>query len=98
MSLLDMFQRSLTTSALKIVGGMELSLTSSSFRTIQHNQISPAFVNKITKAFLDAIYAFLDGLVHLTSPEWSVAPETCSPGQQLVSRPFDLNDTVSAIR
>lgn len=96
MSLLDVFQRHLTTSALKIAGGIELSSTSS-FRTIQHGQITPAFTNKITKAFLDAIYAFLDGLVHLTSSEWSVSPETCGPGQQmqLLSRPFDLNDTVS---
>ena len=57
----------------------------------------PAFTIKITKAFLDAIYAFLDGLVHLTSPEWCVTPETCGPGQHLLSKPFDLNDTVSVM-
>ncbi|KAI9568121.1 exocyst complex component Sec5-domain-containing protein [Boletus coccyginus] len=92
MSLLDVFQRHLTTSALKIAGGIELSSTSSSFRTIQQNQISPAFMAKITKAFLDAVYAFLDGLVHLTSPEWSITTETSGPSQQSPSKPFDLND------
>lgn len=97
MSLLDAFQRHLTTSALKFAGGIELSSTSSSFRTIQQNQISPAFMAKITKAFLDAVYAFLDGLVQLTSPEWSITTETSGPGQQAPSKPFDLNDVVSTI-
>lgn len=95
MSLLDVFQRHLTTSVLKVAGGIELLSTSSSFRTIQHNHITPAFTVKITKAFLDAVYAFLDGLLHLTSSEWTVAPETCGPGQQSLPNPFDLNDTVS---
>ena len=95
MSLLDVLQRHLTTSALKIAGGIELSSTSASFRTIQQNQISSAFMAKITKAFLDAVYAFLDGLVHLTSPEWSITTETSSPSQQSPSKPFDLNDVVS---
>ncbi|KAG8216446.1 exocyst complex component Sec5-domain-containing protein [Butyriboletus roseoflavus] len=92
MFLLDVFQRHLTTSALKFAGGIELSSTSSSFRTIQQNQISPAFMAKITKAFLDAVYAFLDGLVLLTSPEWSITTENSGPGQQSPSKPFDLND------
>ncbi|KAF8434522.1 exocyst complex component Sec5-domain-containing protein [Boletus edulis BED1] len=93
MSLFDVFQRQLTTHALKFAGGIELSSTSSSsFRTIQQNQISHAFMIKITKAFLDAVYAFLDGLVHLTSSEWSVTTETAGPSQQLPSKPYDLND------
>ncbi|KAG9311750.1 exocyst complex component Sec5-domain-containing protein [Chiua virens] len=91
MPVLDVFQRHLTTSALKIAGGIELSSTSSSFRTIQ-NQILPAVAGKITKAFLDAIYAFLDGLIHLTSPEWCVITEASGPDQPLSSKPYDLND------
>ena len=35
----------------------------------KQNAISQVFVTKITKAFLDALYAFLDGLVHLASDE-----------------------------
>ncbi|KAF8553802.1 hypothetical protein OG21DRAFT_1603880 [Imleria badia] len=92
MSLLDVFQRQLTTAALKLAGGIELASTASSFRTIQQNLISPAFMTKITKAFLDAVYAFLDGLVHLTSPEWSMTAETSGSSQQLPSKLFDLND------
>ncbi|KAF8841998.1 hypothetical protein BDN67DRAFT_900284 [Paxillus ammoniavirescens] len=92
MSLLEVFQRHLATSSFKIAGGIELSSSTSSFRTIQQNHIQPAFTRKITKAFLDAVYAFLDGLVHLTTPDWSDTTETSSIGQSTPSRPFDLND------
>lgn len=97
MSLLDIFQRHLITSALKIAGGIELSSTSSSFRTIQQGLIPPAFTTKITKAFLDAIDAFLDGLVHLTSPEWTVTMETSGLSQPSLIKLYDLNDVVSMI-
>ncbi|KIJ14534.1 hypothetical protein PAXINDRAFT_100026 [Paxillus involutus ATCC 200175] len=92
MSLLEVFQRHLATSSFKIAGGIELSSSASSFRTIQQNHIQPAFTRKITKAFLDAVYAFLDGLVHLTTPDWSDTTEISSFGQSTPSRPFDLND------
>ncbi|KIK99659.1 hypothetical protein PAXRUDRAFT_8739 [Paxillus rubicundulus Ve08.2h10] len=92
MSLLEVFQRHLATSSFKIAGGIELSSSASSFRTIQQNHIQPAFALKITKTFLDAVYAFLDGLVHLTTPEWTDTMETSSTSQSAPSRPFDLND------
>ncbi|KAF9239346.1 exocyst complex component Sec5-domain-containing protein [Melanogaster broomeanus] len=92
LSLLEVFQRHLATAEFKIAGGIELSSSASSFRTIQQNHIPPAFALKITRTFLDAVYAFLDGLVRLTSPEWSVTIETSNVGQSMPSKPFDLSD------
>ncbi|KIM53074.1 hypothetical protein SCLCIDRAFT_32138 [Scleroderma citrinum Foug A] len=94
MSLLEVFQRHMTLSALKIAGGVELTSTTSSLRTIQQNYVSPQFTQKITRAFLDSIYAFLDGLVHLTSNELQVGAENLAT---LTNRPtpsklFDLRD------
>ncbi len=62
------FQKQVTTSAFKIAGGVDLSTASSSRQTKQ-NPVAPEFVTKIMKAFLDSLYAFLDGLVHLASDE-----------------------------
>lgn len=42
-------------------------------QTVRQRPIAGEFSNKITKTFLDAIYAFLDGLVHLSSDESPVA-------------------------
>ena len=64
------FQKQITTSAFKIAGGVDLSSSSSSSsRAKTQNPIATEFVTKITKAFLDSLYAFLDGLVHLASDE-----------------------------
>ncbi|KAI0694957.1 exocyst complex component Sec5-domain-containing protein [Cytidiella melzeri] len=64
------FQRQMTTSAFKIAGGVDLSSSAvSASRLVKQNPIAPVFVSKITKAFLDSLYAFLDGLVHLASDE-----------------------------
>jgi hypothetical protein len=65
---MELFQRHVTTAAFKIAGGVDLSSTALS-KPVKQNPIATAFVSKITKAFLDAIYAFLDGLVCLTSDE-----------------------------
>lgn len=35
----------------------------------KQKQIPPVFSNKVTKAFLDSLYSFLDGLVHLASDD-----------------------------
>ncbi|KAL0958155.1 hypothetical protein HGRIS_000321 [Hohenbuehelia grisea] len=71
LSLTESFQRYITTGAYKLASGLDLSGSSSSSLLKQGRQsaIPHAFVAKITKAFLDAIYAFLDGLVHLASDE-----------------------------
>jgi exocyst complex component 2 len=62
------FQRHLTTEAFKIAGGLDLNASSAS-KPVKQNRVALEFVTKITKSFLDALYAFLDGLVHLASDE-----------------------------
>ncbi|KAI0305323.1 exocyst complex component Sec5-domain-containing protein [Multifurca ochricompacta] len=66
------FQRQVTTWAFKFANGAEVSSTSSRF---PRRSIPNEFVIKITKAFLDATYAFLDGLVRLAA-EGSPITET----------------------
>ncbi|KAJ7039787.1 exocyst complex component sec5 [Mycena alexandri] len=65
---MELFQRQVTTAAFKLAGGVDLS-TANISKSVKQNPIPSAFVSKITKAFLDALYAFLDGLVHLASEE-----------------------------
>ncbi|KAK7036624.1 Exocyst complex component S5 [Paramarasmius palmivorus] len=65
---MELFQRHVTTAAFKLAGGVDLS-SSSLTKPLKQNPIPSAFVSKITKAFLDVLYAFLDGLVHLASEE-----------------------------
>ncbi|KAI0634867.1 exocyst complex component Sec5-domain-containing protein [Trametes polyzona] len=83
------FQKQITTCAFKVAGGVDLSSSgSSSSRPTKQNPIPPEFVAKITKAFLDSLYAFLDGMVHLASDESPTAsgikalppPSTIVPG------------------
>lgn len=57
----------MTTVAYKLAGGVDSS--SSLSKPLKQNLIPQIFVSKITKAFLDALYAFLDGLVLLASDE-----------------------------
>lgn len=70
------FQKYVTTAVFKIAGGVDLNAASSTSlsRTVKQNRIAPAFVAKITKSFIDSLYAFLDGLVHLASEENDVKP------------------------
>ncbi|KAI0938572.1 hypothetical protein AcW1_001724 [Taiwanofungus camphoratus] len=71
LSRMRVFQKQMTTCAFKIAGGVDLSSSSnmSSSRSSKRKTIGSEFVAKITKAFLDSLYAFLDGLVHLASDE-----------------------------
>jgi exocyst complex component 2 len=57
------FQKFVTTAAYKIASGV----TDSS--GTKQKQIPLVFSNKVTKAFLDSLYSFLDGLVHLASDD-----------------------------
>lgn len=66
---LESFMRHLATSAFKIVGGVSTDSGSGMLRVTQQNIVPPAFTSKITKAFLDAIYAILDGFVVLVAEE-----------------------------
>ncbi|KIP09756.1 hypothetical protein PHLGIDRAFT_126060 [Phlebiopsis gigantea 11061_1 CR5-6] len=70
LSQIRLFQRQVTAGAFKLAGGIDLTsgLTSTS-RLVKQNPVPAILVNRITKAFLDTLYAFLDGLVHLASDE-----------------------------
>lgn len=61
------FQRHLTTEAFKIAGGIDLS--PSTTKPLRQHRIPANFITRITKSFLDSLYAFLDGLVLLASEE-----------------------------
>ncbi|KAJ7599226.1 exocyst complex component sec5 [Mycena floridula] len=69
---LEHFQRNITTAAFKLAGGVDLA-TSPLTKPVKQNSIAGAFVTKITKAFFDTLYAFLDGLVNLASDEAPIA-------------------------
>ncbi|KZP15940.1 hypothetical protein FIBSPDRAFT_1047870 [Athelia psychrophila] len=68
---IEAFQRHLTTAAFKISGGVDLSSNAIAPKMAKQNSIAPIFVSKITRSFLDALYAFLDGMVNLASDESS---------------------------
>jgi exocyst complex component 2 len=63
---IELFQRQLTTATFKLAGGVELS-SSSLLKSSKQHATPQAFVSKIVKAFMDTLYAFLDGLVLLAS-------------------------------
>ncbi|OCH93951.1 hypothetical protein OBBRIDRAFT_789821 [Obba rivulosa] len=69
LSRIRLFQKHITSCAFKIAGGSDLSYSNPASRIVKQNTIAPEFVSKVTKAFLDTLYAFLDGLVHLASDE-----------------------------
>jgi exocyst complex component 2 len=71
LSQLQSFQRHITTTMFKLAGGIDL-ITSATGRVEQH-PVAPAFIQKIVRAFLDSLYAVLDGLVHLASEESPIA-------------------------
>lgn len=77
LSQIRLFQRHVTTGAFKIAGGVDLSSTAvSTSRLVKQNPVPQTFVSRIAKAFLDTLYAFLDGMVHLASDE---SPKTIEP-------------------
>ena len=57
----------MTTTAFKLAGGVEPA--SSLSKASKQNPVPQIFVSKITKAFLDALYSLLDGMVLLASDE-----------------------------
>jgi exocyst complex component 2 len=64
---IHLFQRHITTDAFRIAGGVDLSSTRS--KPLKQHTIGSDFLAKITKAVLDSLGAFLDGLVYLTSDD-----------------------------
>lgn len=101
LSQMHTFQKHATTCAFKIAGGVELSGNTSLTLTRSSKQtaLAPVFVQKIIKAFLDSLYAFLDGLVHLASDESStdasavIAEAVTSPGTSSLAT-IDVRNTV----
>lgn len=93
----------MTTVAYKIASGADLPVSSS--KASKQSPIPQVFASKITRAFLDAIYAFLDGLVLLTSSEppvlekppsnMGVVPPAEGAIEMSLQELVDLKDTVS---
>ncbi|EED84825.1 predicted protein [Postia placenta Mad-698-R] len=71
LSKLRVFQKEMSTCAFKIAGGADLSTSSTMFssRPSKRKAVALEYTGKITKAFLDSLFAVLDGLVHLASDE-----------------------------
>jgi exocyst complex component 2 len=105
LSQFELFQRHMTTVAYKIAA--EADLPASSSKSSKHSPIPQVFASKITKAFLDAIYAFLDGLVLLASEEspvlekpssnMEVVPSAEGAVEMSLQELVDLKDGVSLI-
>jgi len=97
---IELFQRQLTTAAFKLAGGLDLS-SSSLVKPSRQHTIPQAFVSKIVKAFLDTLYAFLDGLVLLTSDASPIVtgkrpvPDT---GPSIGPNPLRLLDLTDSVR
>ncbi|KAF8634820.1 hypothetical protein AX17_004072 [Amanita inopinata Kibby_2008] len=93
---IELFQRHMTTVAFKIAIGADLS--SGSSKPARQNPINQTFVHKIAKAFVDALYAILDGLVLLASDESPIAKkkmldmETPSPAGSNPLEQLDLTN------
>ncbi|KAF9652669.1 hypothetical protein BDM02DRAFT_3153533 [Thelephora ganbajun] len=90
------FQRHLTTAAFKLAGGVDLPSASNPHKPLKQHVISQGFLSKITKAFLETVYAFLDGLAHLASEESPIShahqAAVIDMGTALGSNPLELLD------
>lgn len=100
LSHMEHFQRHLTTTAFKLAGGVDLSSSISLSKPTKQNPVPQVFVTRITKAFLDALYAFLDGLVLLASDESPITTGKTLPDEDESSGTnhldlLDLGDGVS---
>ena len=60
--------------------------------------LAPEFSGKIVKAFLDSLYAFLDGLVHLASDESPTAEARANVSPAPGTNPLELVDMRNAVR
>jgi exocyst complex component 2 len=96
------FQRQVTTWAFKFASGAaEAQSSSSSSSRSGRRPIPNAFVSKISKTFLDATYAFLDGLVLLAtegSPVTDAENSHTMMGSVEAGRRIDTSEMVSGTR
>lgn len=95
------FQRQVTTWAFKFASSTE---TSSSSSRLGRRPIPNEFVIKIFKAFLEATYAFLDGLIYLavegsplTDAEKFLGVDVSTTGRLQPLGPLDTSDVVSYV-
>ncbi|KAK7439305.1 Exocyst complex component S5 [Stygiomarasmius scandens] len=88
---MEVFQRHITTAAFKLAGGVDLS-SSSLTKPVKQNPIPPSFVSKITKAFLDVLYTFLEGLARLASDEWPGKSSAVPSTPTTATTPVELLD------
>ena len=94
---MEVFQRQITTAAFKIAGGVDLSANPSAGKLVKQNPVPSVFISKITKAFLDVLYAFLDGLAHLASDDSPVGKRPVAGDSVTVTNPLDLLDLTDAV-
>jgi exocyst complex component 2 len=89
----------MTTAAFKLAGGVELA--TSLAKASKQNSVPQIFVSKITKAFLDALYSLLDGMVLLASDESPVLsgtlPDTSNMAVEELN-PLQLLDLKDGVR
>jgi len=88
----ELFQRHMTVAAYNLAAGAIESTPSSSPTTLTMNQkpflsrrksaVPPTLASKITRAFMDALYAFLDGLVVLAGEESPIVLKPAEVQQQ----------------
>lgn len=103
LSHLEVFQRHITTAAFKIAGGVDLAPSPSLTKPQKQSQIPQAFVSKITKAFLDVLYAFLDGLVLLASDESPIVTGKMLPSEAAAlsstgTNPSEVSNITDGVR
>lgn len=85
------FQKHNTTAAYRLASGIDPAAKGAKLVAVPRD-----FIIKIQKAFLDSLYAFLDGLVHLASEE--IPPEAAaamlSSDGVALRRQLDLSNPV----
>lgn len=96
---MELFQRHLTTAAFKICGGVDIN--ASLTKPTKQHPIPQAFTSKVVRAFVDALFAFLDGLVLLASNESPVVTGRIPPRpvtKPMGPNPLDLVDLRDKVR
>lgn len=114
LSRFEIFQRHMTAAAYKLAAGAEPTphpssaiptLSQQKSRQQKFTVVPQVFVNKIAQSFIDALYAFLDGLVLLASEESPIVKEpdkmqrlkgTESVVEMRLHEMLDLKDAVSS--
>ena len=97
---IELFQRQQTTAAFKLAGGVEPS-SYSLVKASKQLPIPQAFISKIVKAFMDTLYAFLDGLVLLASDASPIATGKRLASEAIPSigpNSLDLLDLTDSVR